>query len=98
MCPYALLLFGGDLNVKVMKREINVGPSNFLTLKAGPRIGILVKRLRMALDELLDEKVSNPDLDICGRCVQRSHLEQRKEPDLCGVRSRRVPVGSWTPF
>lgn len=69
MNPYALLLFGGDVGVQHIAGTLTVGRGNFVGFKAVARIGVLVKRLRLALDSLLIRKITEPDTDISGRCV-----------------------------
>ena len=69
--PYALLLFGGDVGVQHIAGTLTVGRGNFVGFKAVARIGVLVKRLRLALDSLLIRKITEPDTDISGRCVCR---------------------------
>ena len=93
VCPYALLMFGGPLHVQVMKRKIHVGPHKYFTLNAGPRVGVLIKRIRMALDELLTQKVADPGLDISDSRVIDGILmllvtEGLAAPDMSVVRAR----------
>ena len=59
---YALLLFGGKLDVRASEELILV--DGYARLSANARIGALVGGLRRKLDDLLSAKVSDPSLDI----------------------------------
>ena len=59
---YALLLFGGSLEVQASKDIVVI--DGWCQLGAHARIGSLMGGLRKRLDELLTEKISNPTLDI----------------------------------
>lgn len=59
---YALLLFGGPLEVQASKDIVVV--DGWASLGAHARIGSLMGGLRARLDELLMEKITNPSLDI----------------------------------
>lgn len=59
---YALLLFGGDIEVQASKNLIVV--DNWVRLSASARIGALVGGLRQKVDDLLLAKVANPSLNI----------------------------------
>ena len=67
--PYALLLFGGSLAVDHRGGTITVGQRGWVRFHAEARIGVLVKGLRAALNELLEEKISLPSLDIGGHAA-----------------------------
>ena len=60
--PYALMLFGGKLEVQHGRGTISV--DRWVRFRAVARIGVLVKALRAELDKLLEEKVGAPDTDI----------------------------------
>ena len=67
--PYALMLFGGRLDVQHQRGTISV--DKWVRFKAVARIGVLVKALRTELDSLLADKVESPDLDIsCTRLME----------------------------
>jgi len=70
---YSLLLFGGALEVDTMGRGITV--DGWLKLRGWGRIGILVARLRAMLDQVLQDKIDNPGLELSGNevvaCVAR---------------------------
>ncbi|PWW79656.1 P-loop containing nucleoside triphosphate hydrolase protein [Tuber magnatum] len=70
---YSLLLFGGALEVDTMGRGITV--DGWLKLRGWGRIGILVARLRAMLDQVLQDKIDNPGMELAGNevvaCVAR---------------------------
>ena len=59
---YALLLFGGKLDVKASDELIVV--DGYARLSANARIGALIGGLRRKVDDLLSNKVADPSLDI----------------------------------
>lgn len=59
---YALLLFGGDLDIKASKGVVAV--DGWGELSSNSRIGSLVGGLRRRLDALLAEKIEKPSMDI----------------------------------
>jgi len=72
---YALLLFGGEMTVKAKEGLIFIDCEDggedhryqwVIRFKAHPRIGALMAGLRERFDELLLEKVRDPDFDIAG--------------------------------
>ncbi|KAE9074349.1 DExH-box ATP-dependent RNA helicase [Phytophthora fragariae] len=72
--PYALLLFGGQLEVI---HEMNLLTlDGFISFNAVARIGVLIKTIRQHLDRLLMEKIADPFLDIAqsGLVTAISHL------------------------
>jgi len=60
--PYSLLLFGGAMEVQASKGLIVL--DDWIRLSANARIGSLIGGLRQKVDELLDQKVADPSLDI----------------------------------
>lgn len=60
--PYSLLLFGGAMEVQASKGLIVL--DDWIRLSANARIGSLIGGLRSKVDELLDQKVADPSLDI----------------------------------
>uniref|UniRef100_A0AAV1SZW2 RNA helicase n=1 Tax=Peronospora matthiolae TaxID=2874970 RepID=A0AAV1SZW2_9STRA len=60
--PYALLLFGGHLEVIHEKNLLTL--DNFIRFTAVARIGVLIKSIRYHLDRLLMEKIADPSADI----------------------------------
>lgn len=60
--PYSLLLFGGPMEVQASKGLIVL--DNWIHLSANARIGSLIGGLRKIVDDLLEQKVVNPSLDI----------------------------------
>ncbi|KAJ1944869.1 helicase, partial [Linderina macrospora] len=60
---YALLMFGPDLVVDHENKVIVVGCGG-ISVRAWPRIAVLVNHLKMLLDELLRRKLDDPALEI----------------------------------
>ncbi|KAL3670265.1 hypothetical protein V7S43_004578 [Phytophthora oleae] len=60
--PYALLLFGGQLEVIHEKNLLTL--DGFIHFNAVARIGVLIKSIRQHLDRLLMEKIADPSVDI----------------------------------
>ena len=59
---YSLLLFSGSITLDTLGRGLIV--DGWLRLRGWARIGVLVSRLRMMLDEVLAKKIDNPSLDL----------------------------------
>jgi ATP-dependent RNA helicase DHX57 len=59
---YALLLFGGELQIQAAKGTVTV--DNWVELSANARIGSLIGGLRRRIDALLAEKIANPTIDV----------------------------------
>lgn len=59
---FALLLFGGSMEVQASKGLIIL--DGWVTLSANARIGSLIGGLRRKVDDLLERKVTDPRLDI----------------------------------
>ncbi|TMW64738.1 hypothetical protein Poli38472_011618 [Pythium oligandrum] len=60
--PYAMLLFGGKLEVVHEKNLLCL--DDWIRFQAVARIGVLIKAIRRKLDELLTQKIANPEVDI----------------------------------
>lgn len=60
--PYALLLFGGKLEVVHEKNLLRL--DQWIHFSAVARIGVLIKAIRKHLDQLLIDKIADPALDI----------------------------------
>lgn len=60
--PYALLLFGGKLEVVHEKNLLKLDA--WIHFGAVARIGVLIKAIRKHLDQLLIDKIADPALDI----------------------------------
>ncbi len=60
--PYAILLFGGKINVLHERGQITV--DEWMYFKAPARVAVLVRELRRQLDGLLLRKFENPGLDL----------------------------------
>lgn len=61
---YAVLLFGGRLDVRHEDSEVVV--DGFARFAAPARIGVLIRELRSAVDGLLDSKLASPGFDLAG--------------------------------
>ncbi|KAK4692759.1 hypothetical protein P7C71_g4507, partial [Lecanoromycetidae sp. Uapishka_2] len=59
---YSLLLFSGPITLDTLGRGLVV--DGWLRLRGWARIGVLVSRLRMMLDEVLARKIDNPSMDL----------------------------------
>ncbi|KXT04727.1 hypothetical protein AC578_9675 [Pseudocercospora eumusae] len=59
---YALLMFGGKIEIDPQGRGLLV--DNWVRLRGWARIGVLVSRMRMMLDELLEKKLDDPALEL----------------------------------
>ena len=59
---YALLLFGGELQIEASKGIVTV--DNWVELSANARIGSLIGGLRRRIDALLAEKIVSPAIDV----------------------------------
>jgi len=66
---YALLLFGGDLDVEARNSVISI--DGWVKLSANARIGALIRGLRAKMDNLLGEKIKDPTIDISGTSTMR---------------------------
>ena len=77
---YALLLFGGKLDVKASDELIIVG--GYARLSANARIGALIGGLRRKVDDLLKSKVSDPSKDIAGSVEMRIIVSLLKSDGL----------------
>lgn len=60
--PYALLLFGGHLEVIHEKNLLTL--DGYIRFNAVARIGVLIKSIRQHLDRLLMQKIADPSVDI----------------------------------
>lgn len=61
---YTLLLFSAPPRLDTLGRGLLV--DNWLRLRGWARIGVLVSRLRMMLDEVLAKKIEDPAWDAGG--------------------------------
>lgn len=73
--PYALLMFGGAIDIQASNGLIVV--DDWVRLSANARIGALIGGLRCRVDELLKRKVANPKLDV-GTVEMKLIVEDRK--------------------
>ena len=58
---YSLLLFSGPITLDTLGRGVVV--DGWLRLRGWARIGVLISRLRMILDDALARKLDNPNAD-----------------------------------
>mmetsp|Transcript_40726 Transcript_40726/g.129928 ORF Transcript_40726/g.129928 Transcript_40726/m.129928 type:complete len:263 (+) Transcript_40726:603-1391(+) len=69
---YAVLIFGGEIEVQHEKGLLVVG--EWARMEAPARIGVLVRELRGQVDKLLMQKVEDPSMDLgAGRVVPALH-------------------------
>ncbi|KAK9236756.1 P-loop containing nucleoside triphosphate hydrolase protein [Lipomyces kononenkoae] len=61
---YGLLMFGGTLGTDLLGRGVTIG--NWVRLRCWARIGVLVGRMRILLDQLLAMKIEVPQVDVSG--------------------------------
>lgn len=66
---YALLLFGGEVQVQHEASTLTVGGPWIRFHASGIKVGILVRRLRLALADLLARKFEDPAMDVAGSRV-----------------------------
>ncbi|KAI9711806.1 MAG: hypothetical protein M1820_001951 [Bogoriella megaspora] len=59
---YSLLFFSGAIELDTLGRGLVV--DGWVRLRGWARIGVLVSRMRMMLDELLAKKIDEPSLDV----------------------------------
>ena len=80
VAPYALLLFGGRIDVQLEAGTITV--DGWIPFEAQPRVAALVRGLRRLLDGLLEQKLAtprlqigdDPTLDLIARILRRNGL------------------------
>jgi len=56
--PYALLLFGGEIEVLYEHRELTV--DKWMRFQAAPRTAVIFRQLRVAVEQLLERKIEQP--------------------------------------
>ncbi|KAK7204832.1 putative DEAD/DEAH box helicase [Myxozyma melibiosi] len=61
---FGLLMFCGTLGTDLLGRGVTVG--NWVRLRCWARIGVLVGRMRVLLDQVLALKIEAPDVDVSG--------------------------------
>ena len=66
---YSLLMFSGSIGIDPQGRGLLV--DGWLRLRGWARIGVLVSRLRMMVDDLLARKVDEPEMDMSESDVVR---------------------------
>ncbi|KAH9508703.1 ATP-dependent RNA helicase dhx29 [Bulinus truncatus] len=60
--PYALLLFGGAIDVQHTQKVISI--DNWIKFKAVAKTGVIFKEVRVLLSSILEKKLSEPTLNI----------------------------------
>ncbi|KAM7044265.1 ATP-dependent DNA/RNA helicase DHX36 isoform 1-T1 [Acridotheres tristis] len=58
--PYCLLFFGGDISIQKDKDQETIAVDEWIVFQSPEKIANLVKKLRQELDDLLQEKIENP--------------------------------------
>ncbi|KAG6988511.1 hypothetical protein G7Y79_00072g097730 [Physcia stellaris] len=79
---YTALLFSGPITVDTLGRGLLV--DGWLRLRGWARIGVLISRLRLMLDDVLARKIDNPGLDLANdevvdvvrRLIEKDGLDQ----------------------
>ncbi|CAO3593081.1 unnamed protein product [Absidia cylindrospora] len=61
---YAVLFFGGKVDVDHFGRGLKVGDDGWLKFRAWARIGVLVNQLKRLLSAELDSKIQDPNQDV----------------------------------
>ena len=61
---YSLLLFGGKIELDTLGRGLVI--DGWLRVRGWSRIGVLVRRVRKMLDDVLAMKIEDPGMDISG--------------------------------
>ncbi|KAG0174156.1 hypothetical protein DFQ28_004676 [Apophysomyces sp. BC1034] len=61
---YAVLFFGGHVDVDHLGRGLTVGDGGWIKFRAWARIGVLVNQLKRLLQTELEEKIENPSEDV----------------------------------
>ncbi|KAI9264368.1 hypothetical protein BDA99DRAFT_55432 [Phascolomyces articulosus] len=68
---YAILFFGGRVDIDHFGRGLKVGEEGWIKFRAWARIGVLVNQLKRLLLDELDSKIQDPTLDVsASRVVQ----------------------------
>ena len=63
--PYPLLLFGGKLTTeKINGRVVVASGDGFVKFAATERVATLIQELKLALNEQLREKITDPSIDL----------------------------------
>ena len=73
--PYAMLLFGGDIEVKHTEKLLAIDDN--VKYSAYAKTGVMFKELRKLLDSVLSQKLDNPKLDITSKNFSVSQLSAR---------------------
>ncbi|OBZ80236.1 hypothetical protein A0J61_11715, partial [Choanephora cucurbitarum] len=61
---YAILFFGGHIDVDHLGRGLRVGEDGWIKFRSWARIGVLVNQLKRLLQLELAIKIEEPDLDV----------------------------------
>ncbi|KAI7859753.1 P-loop containing nucleoside triphosphate hydrolase protein [Circinella umbellata] len=68
---YAILFFGGRVDIDHLGRGLKVGEEGWIKFRAWARIGVLVNQLKRLLLAELDKKIQDPSIDVsASRVVQ----------------------------
>ncbi|KAI7863168.1 P-loop containing nucleoside triphosphate hydrolase protein [Spinellus fusiger] len=71
---FAVLFFGGHVDVDHLGRGITVGDDGWIQFRAWARIGVLVNQLKRLLNAALDEKIENPSQDVAASGVVQAMI------------------------
>lgn len=70
---YALLLFGGTVEVDHVNGKVSV--DTWANVSAPPKVGVLVRDLRARLDRLLSVKLEQPEVEVSENAIVSVALE-----------------------
>ncbi|KAF7730393.1 hypothetical protein EC973_002199 [Apophysomyces ossiformis] len=71
---YAVLFFGGHVDVDHFGRGLTVGDDGWIKFRAWARIGVLVNQLKRLLQTELEEKIVNPSEDVSSSGVVQAMI------------------------
>ncbi|XP_074640128.1 putative ATP-dependent RNA helicase DHX57 [Tubulanus polymorphus] len=73
--PYSLILFGGSVSIDLYNSRfiLSLDDGWIRFLASSHKVAELVREMRQELDELLAEKINQPDMDLCN-CPRGSRI------------------------
>ncbi|KAI8061084.1 P-loop containing nucleoside triphosphate hydrolase protein [Gongronella butleri] len=72
---YALLFFGGQVQVDHQGRGLTIGQGNWVRFRAWSRVGVLVNQLKRLFSVELDAKIHDPQADVSSSGVVQAMVE-----------------------
>lgn len=88
--PYAILLFGGPIDVQHMQGIISV--DKWIEFSAPARVGVLIKGLRGYIDRLLLEKFNRPEESIVNDPVMDGICKLLVTNGIWGVSNKKKTI------